>query len=132
MDRNARISFQVYGAVTALVVVGSTLLLTGSLDDLSEEWASVLLTFLWIFLPFAVLPSVAVVSTRVLPTLVVVTLIFWAVVLLMTSGSSNDANFGVAFAIFLSPAVIGLTALLGDRVLRSRVTKRLFGDQRDR
>lgn len=108
------------GFVTSLIVTASAIMLSGVPAAPLEEAGSISFIFLMILIPFLVLPSLRVVSRGTLLTLVLVTVLFWILVLASAGNSRGGVNIGLGFAVILSPVLIGSIVLVIERLLGSR------------
>ena len=111
MDKKTKISFYVSWIVTSVIVTALTIVFRGDVNELPDEVLSIIFTFLWIFLPFAILPSVAALRRRAIVTVALVTALFWTSVLMIANSAENDVNFGLIFVLLLSPALVVMTVL---------------------
>jgi hypothetical protein len=108
------------GVATSLTITTTSVGLTGMHENLSEEIVPIAFMFILILLPFALLPSRKDASKLRLVASSLTTLCFWTVFLLLARRSRGDFNFGLAFAVFLSPILIWWVALVVDLLFGSR------------
>lgn len=120
MDGKTRICFYISGVVASLVVTALVIARQGGLSEASEEAFSWLFIFVWVLLPFVILPSIAPLPRRAIFTAVLATMLVWVSSMIVASVSGNDVNFGLIAVLLLSPGLIVLTVLSIERFVRSR------------
>jgi hypothetical protein len=114
-----KLAFYICGILIASLVVALPEIF--STVERTPEIGPLLFNFVWVFIPFAVLPSIVVPSRRTILSTVLVTVAFWTLVL-FARGSKDGVNFGLSlFFLFFYPFSIVIAVLGIERLMRSRV-----------